>query len=305
MLSQMVRPNRVAPMSISAVRRSIHSLLALCMLLIASVSTAADRKAPDFTLKDLDGKQQSLSALRGKVVGLYFWATYCPECVTSFPVIQRLSGAFGGRAVILGVNKQLPELSKRFLNRSGFRLRVLHDPYGRVTNSYGISAIPVLILIDQRGMVGRTFYGAVSEKEVRATIDALLRGNTSSTSVPKTHGMCEEIRLDPPPVRSSGRVMVPMRGIFQWLGAKVAWNEKTRTVAASKGLRRLEVKVGSLRAKVGGKPVSLDAPPQMISGTVYVPLRFVGQALGVKVDYRPQDGGILLKSGSRCGFVQL
>ncbi len=274
------------------------------MLLTASVSIAADRKAPDFTLKDLDGKQQSLGDLRGGVVGLYFWATYCPECVKSFPAVQELGREYGRRgAVILGVNRQLPELSSRFMERNGLRLRTLHDPYGRVTGSYGITAIPVLVLVDKRGMIARTFYGRISQREVCAALDSLLRWDAPPPAKP-SEAACEVIRLHSPPVWSSGRVLMPMREIFQWLGAKVVWSGKNRSVTAKKGSRSLRIAVGSRKASVGGKSASLDAAPRIIRGRVYVPLRFVGQSLGVKVEYRPRDGGILLKSGSRCGFVE-
>lgn len=289
------------------IRHGILGLLVLSVLLTASSSDSADRKATGFTLTDLAGEKQSLSGLEGKVVGLYFWATYCPECIRSFPVIQKLSSDYDRRgAVILGVNKQLPELASRFMQRNGFRLRSLHDPYGKVTSSYGITAIPVLVLIDKQGMVARTFFGRVSEKDVRTAIDSLLRGSTPVPSKQaSSQEMCEIIRLDSPPVRSSGRILVPMRGVFQWLGAKVVWSEKSRSVSAKKGSRSLAITVGSRNARVDGKTVSLDAPARLIKGRVYVPLRFVGQSLGARVEYRPQDGGILIKSGSRCGFVEV
>jgi len=289
----------------STVRRGILSLIALCALLSAGASCSAERKAPDFTLADQHGVRQSLSSLRGKVVVIYFWATYCPTCAKLFPIVEKLNADYGRRgAVVLGMNAQLSQLADKYLRERGYRLRTLHDPYGKVSRSYRVPGLPVLTLIGKNGMIARTFIGQAPEKEVRAAIDKLLKGASLAASKPKSSsGMCEMVRLDAPPVRSSGRVLVPMRGIFQWLGAKVKWNEKARSVSASSGSRSLEVAVGSRRAKVGGKSVSLDAPPQMIGGRVYVPLRFVGQALGVKIEYRPDDGGVLLTSGSKCGFV--
>lgn len=290
-------------MSRPAVRLGVLGLLALTLLLSAIPSCAGERRAPDFTLADAKGTEYSLGKLRNRIVGLYFWATYCPECIKSFPSIEKLGSRYGRRdVVILGVNRQLPELASRFMDRNGFKLRTLHDPYGRVTGSYGITAIPVLVLVDKRGMIARTFYGRVSESDVGAALDSLLRGSALPQQKP-SKAACEIIRLDSPPVWSSGRILVPMRGIFQWLGAKVTWSEKARSVTAKKGSRSLRITVGSRSARAGGKSISLDTPPKMIRGRVYVPLRFVGQSLGASVEYRPQDGGILIKSGSRCGFV--
>jgi len=291
------------------IRYGILGLVVLSILLTASASCAAEQKAPDFALKDLSGANVSLGDLKGKVVGLYFWATYCPTCDASFPIIQRLSDSYVRKgAVILGVSPQLSELAARFLKRKGYKLRTLHDPYSKVAKSYGVYAIPVTILIDRNGMIARRYIGEVPEKEISAAIDKLLRGGPVASPPPKPKSppaMCEPIALDSPPMWSSGRILVPMRGVLEWLGASVTWNEKTQSVTARKGSKGIEIAVGSRKARVGGKDVSLDVAAQMVNGRVYVPLRFVGEALGVKVEYRPQDGGILLKSGAKCGFVAL
>jgi peroxiredoxin len=296
-------------MRMHTIRYGVLGLIVLSILLRASALSAAEQKAPDFTLKDLDGANVSLGDLKGKVAGLYFWATYCPTCEASFPIIQRLSETYARKgAVILGVNPQFSELAARFLKQKGYRLRTLHDSYGKVSTSYGIYGIPVTILIDRNGMIARRYIGEVPEKEISDTIDKLLRDSSVASSAVKpksSPAVCEPIALDSPPTWSSGRILVPMRGILEWLGASVTWNEKARTVTAKKGSKSIEIAVGSRKARVGGKDASLDAPAQMVNGRVYVPLRFVGEALGVKVEYRPQDGGILLESGAKCGFVAL
>ncbi len=294
-------------MRMHAIRYCVISLIVLSILLSASALSAAEQKAPSFSLTDLDGANVSLDGLKGKVVGLFFWATYCPTCDESFPTMQRLSDAYRSKgAVILGVNPQLSELATRYLKQKGYKLRTLHDSYAKVSKSYGVYAIPVMVLIDRNGMIARRYIGDFPEKEITTAIDKLLRGGSVATSHSKPKSpsnMCEPIKLDSPPMWSSGRILVPMRGILQWLGASVTWNEKTRTVTASRGSKRIEIAVGSRRALVGSKGVGLDAPAQMVGGRVYVPLRFVGEALGVEVEYRAQDGGIRLKSGAKCGFV--
>jgi plastocyanin len=85
------------------------------------------------------------------------------------------------------------------------------------------------------------------------------------------------------PMMSAGRVLVPMRETFQSLGAKVTWDARARKVTATREGTEVILKLGDRRAMVGGKPMMLDAPPQMRQGHVFVPLRFVGECVGARV----------------------
>lgn len=91
-----------------------------------------------------------------------------------------------------------------------------------------------------------------------------------------------------------GHVMVPMREIFQSLGATVNWSSRTRQVMAKKGETEVGLIVGSPIATVGARRVMLDAPPQMLRNTVFVPLRFVGEALGAQVTWQPASRQVMI-----------
>jgi len=80
-----------------------------------------------------------------------------------------------------------------------------------------------------------------------------------------------------------GRVMVPMRPIFQHLGATVVYDPGTRSIDAQRGKTEISLMVGSLTATVNGNPQTLDAPAEMMNGQIFVPLRFVSEALGADV----------------------
>lgn len=82
-----------------------------------------------------------------------------------------------------------------------------------------------------------------------------------------------------------GAVFVPMRGIFEDLGAKVQWDQKTKKVTATKGSTKIELQVKVKTAKVNGKSVTLTSPPVQSDGYVMVPLRFVSEALGASVNW--------------------
>lgn len=82
-----------------------------------------------------------------------------------------------------------------------------------------------------------------------------------------------------------GRTLVPLRGIFESLGAKVTWNNETQVARGTKGNTEVLVQIGNKTAYVNGKAVELDVPAQIINGSTMVPLRFVSESLGAKVEW--------------------
>ncbi|OJH16138.1 hypothetical protein BLX88_25395 [Bacillus obstructivus] len=90
---------------------------------------------------------------------------------------------------------------------------------------------------------------------------------------------------DQPPVIENGRTLVPLRGIFESLGATVQWDQKKQLVTATKSKTKILLKIGSKSPTVNGKVVPIDVPGKVKNGRTLVPLRFVGEALGATVDY--------------------
>jgi len=99
------------------------------------------------------------------------------------------------------------------------------------------------------------------------------------------------------PMMSGGRVMVPMREIFQSLGAKVNWDARARKVTAIRRQTEVIIEVGDHHAMVGGRWMTLDAPPQMRQGHVFVPLRFVGESLGARVAWDARAYRVMIATG--------
>ncbi|MFD1136672.1 copper amine oxidase N-terminal domain-containing protein [Paenibacillus urinalis] len=85
------------------------------------------------------------------------------------------------------------------------------------------------------------------------------------------------------PVMKGNRVLVPLRSIFEGLDANVLWNNKTKTVTASKGDQTVSMTIGSSYATISGSRVTLDVPASIIKGSTMVPIRFVTEALGEEV----------------------
>ncbi|MEC1715447.1 copper amine oxidase N-terminal domain-containing protein [Schinkia azotoformans] len=94
-----------------------------------------------------------------------------------------------------------------------------------------------------------------------------------------------EVSFDTPPIVEDGRTFVPLRTILDLTGAEMDWNNSTQTVTAKKGDITIALTIGSKTAYVNNKPVTLDAPAKNKDGRTLVPLRFVSEQLGYKVNY--------------------
>jgi len=92
-----------------------------------------------------------------------------------------------------------------------------------------------------------------------------------------------QVQFDQPPVERGGRVFVPLRGVFEKLGASVVYDKGT--INATGNGRNITLKIGSTAASVNGSTQTVDVPPFLIGARTLVPLRFVSQALGATVDY--------------------
>ena len=129
------------------------------------------RKAADFTLKTVDGAPVHLADLKGKVVLLDFWATWCPPCRHELPTIEALSRKYSGRnVVVFGVNDEEMRTVKNFLAKNHPDLATLHDPDRKVHKLYGCRAIPTVLVIDTGGKVVAHFVGERPEGELVAAL---------------------------------------------------------------------------------------------------------------------------------------
>jgi len=99
---------------------------------------------------------------------------------------------------------------------------------------------------------------------------------------------------DTTPREVNGRVLVPLRGVFENLGANVDWNAGTQTVDANKGDTSVRLQIGNSMATVNGRNVYLDVPPRIIGGSTMVPLRFVSESLGADVDWQAQNRTVFI-----------
>lgn len=102
------------------------------------------------------------------------------------------------------------------------------------------------------------------------------------------------------PRSMGGRVLVPLRGVFEEMGADVSWRPAARNVIATKGSSRVTLHIGDPTAMVDGREVRLDVPAMIVNGTTMVPIRFVSESLGADVHWNESQQLVeIISSGTR------
>jgi cytochrome c biogenesis protein CcmG/thiol:disulfide interchange protein DsbE len=119
------------------------------------------RPAPNFTVTDSD-RTVTLSSLRGRVVVLNFWGTWCPPCVEEMPSLVRLQQQAGDRIVVFGVSiDENADAYHRFLIDYHINFLTVRDGNKSSSTLYGTFGWPETYIIDSKGILRRKFVGAV------------------------------------------------------------------------------------------------------------------------------------------------
>lgn len=145
----------------------------------AAIGIKEGEQAPDFTLNGLDGTPVSLSDLRGKVVVLNFWASWCPPCRVEMPHMQRLYEKYEAEnVVVLGINltstEKSPGAAQGFVEEQGLSFPVLLDSKGEVMDTFRIVAYPTTYFIDEEGVIRQVSQGAMNADMLKKAIQPLI-----------------------------------------------------------------------------------------------------------------------------------
>jgi len=129
-------------------------------------------EAPDFTLADTQGRQIHLQDLRGKVVVVDFWATWCPPCREQMPHLQQIHQQFSDKGVVvlgLDVGEDGPRVSQ-FARESAYTFALLLGSEPGVTELYFVDGFPTTLVVDRQGKIVYRAVGGQSPDKLRAAI---------------------------------------------------------------------------------------------------------------------------------------
>jgi cytochrome c biogenesis protein CcmG, thiol:disulfide interchange protein DsbE len=177
-------PNEVPsklPMRTRALLPALALILAFSFVLAnAASAVSTGSRAPEIGLSDFNGQPVRLRSLRGKVVIVDFWASWCAPCREELPVLNRLQERYREQGlVVIGVNVDNELRNARtFLRRTHVDFRVVHDPEKEVADRYNPPRMPSSYVVDRRGVIRHVHEGfrsgdaAVLEREVRDLLRA-------------------------------------------------------------------------------------------------------------------------------------
>jgi thiol-disulfide isomerase/thioredoxin len=151
--------------------------------LVASLAWAAQTlsgPAPGFSLQSRDGQQVSLASLKGKVVMVNFWATWCVPCRQEMPHLEALYekyNSLGFELLAVNVEKNNAEGARKWLEETPVTFPVLFDPNNEVTKLYKVQTMPSTVLVARDGTMRFIHHGYKPgyESEYQTQVRALLR----------------------------------------------------------------------------------------------------------------------------------
>ena len=147
-------------------------------------SPLVGKTAPAFETGTFDGKTVRLNDLRGKVVLVNFWATWCQECRVEHPMLEKIAGDYGGRpdfAMIGILYQDKVEKARAYLGEwGGARYTHLIDLKGRIGIDYGVYGVPETFVIDRSGVIRHKQAGAVTPEFVAKVLEPVLAEKTGN-----------------------------------------------------------------------------------------------------------------------------
>ena len=171
--------NHIPPWGIVAVAAAVVVLgvVALALIRANEQRPPSGVEAPDFTLQLLDSEETiTLSDLRGQVVLLNFWASWCEPCKDEAPELEAFWQAYRDKGVVfIGIDWLDPEnLAREYLEEFGLTFPNGRDLEQRIGNKYRITGVPETFLIDQNGIIDKVYLGPINFADLRIRLDNLL-----------------------------------------------------------------------------------------------------------------------------------
>jgi peroxiredoxin len=134
-----------------------------------------DHAAPTFTAQKIDGTAVKLADLRGRVVLLDFWATWCGPCTTQFPHLNEWHQKYASKGLaIVALSDEEPDELKLFAQQEQLKYPIAVDTDDRIRMAYLVAGMPTTVVIDKTGVVRYAAIGTVNPREIEAAFTQLL-----------------------------------------------------------------------------------------------------------------------------------
>jgi len=163
-------------------RPALRRLIAALLLLVAAAATHGAEPPADLALRRLDGSAFALASLRGKVVVLDFWASWCIPCRSSFPYFDALQRKYAaqGLAVVGLTLEEDGDGIAAFLDEIPVDFPIVRDPSGKAGEAFDVVAMPTTFLLDREGKVAARFEGGdkKTHAQLETAVATLLAGGT-------------------------------------------------------------------------------------------------------------------------------
>jgi cytochrome c biogenesis protein CcmG, thiol:disulfide interchange protein DsbE len=154
-------------------------VLGAASLLLAALTAPAgtglagityDQPPPNFAIPTTRGTEY-LSALRGRVVVIDFWATWCDACTKEMKYFVRAQEQYGNKVAVVTVSDELHDVAASYFRTWNIELPLVEDLDGAISRSYSIAKIPDTIVLDPEGRVSYVSVGGLSWEELQSAID--------------------------------------------------------------------------------------------------------------------------------------
>jgi len=175
-------PDKAKPQSITPTnpKKSLISIIRAARTWAPNYTSLINKKAPDFTLTDINGKKHKLSDYRGKKVVLMFWATWCPPCKATIPHLMDLRKAVGeDKLAIMGISRitedppNTAEIIKQFAEDREINYTVIAAQIGSAGDPYdALRQLPTFLFIEPDGTIKLPATGPISLAEFKAILEA-------------------------------------------------------------------------------------------------------------------------------------
>jgi len=221
-------------------------------------------------------------------------------------VVLEYSIKLGEQAYILRIVRYSDRDSEKFMDSARTRLTSNHIEL----NYNGNIIIKDEVYHWERGHTGNQYFWIENGTAVQVNVSpALLELYPEETFFdlkevtvslsnlpPRVRLNGETLNFDTPPIIENGRTLVPLRTIFEALGADVEWEDNTQTVTAVKDETTVSMQIGSNELVKNGESITLDVPAQLVNGRTLVPARVIAESFGAKVEWDEEKQTVIIQT---------